>query len=106
MGNNIQITVTQEQFEKIDDVNKKLNFLYQVASPIQADIRDIKEDIKDQKSHCENTVKAVEGRIENIEKPKLNKTKVVSFGASSGLMGGIIAKAPEIIDSISNWFHK
>jgi hypothetical protein len=92
MSNNIQVTVTMEDFEKIDDPNKKLNLIYRVVSA--------------QQNHCVTTVERIEKNIKSISTPQLNTKKVAGVGVSGGVVGAFVAKCPEIIQAIGDWFHK
>ena len=76
MGNDIQVTVTHEDFENIKEVDKKLNLIYRVVSA--------------QQTHCRETVKILSDRITDLNVPKINKVKVGGAVGGAGIIGVFI----------------
>jgi hypothetical protein len=112
MANDLQITITHEEFEKIPDsanqsaIDKKLNIIFKVVSPLQEDIAFLKENAKDRVNICDLTVRRLEKTIEESVNPKFNKTKIAGVGVSGTALGALIAKGPEWLNAIMEWFHK
>jgi len=113
MSNDLKITITPEQFNQIQDsanqsaIDKKLGLIFQVNSVMQSDVGELKECMKKQKVHCEETVKRIDKRINGIVAPtKLNKKKVAGVFGGGGLLTTIIIKGPEWFKAIGEWLKQ
>jgi hypothetical protein len=95
MSNNINVTVTMQDFEAEQDIHRKLALIYRAVSAQQV--------------HCEETVKLFTQQINDLSAPdpgKLNMTKISGLALGSGGVGALIVNIPEIIKAIGNWFHR
>ena len=78
MSNDLQITISPEEFDKIEDsenqsaIDKKLGLIFKTVSI--------------QQTHCKETVARLEQSIQKVSAPKMNKDKVGgAVGGATGL---------------------
>ena len=82
MSNDLQITISPEEFDKIEDsenqsaIDKKLGLIFKTVSV--------------QQTHCRETVDRLEQNIQKISAPKMNKVKVGGAVGGAGVLGVFI----------------